>query len=164
MSEQRTVSTLADANNDREAAHGEIAARNRRNVTLADIDTGSMATNLSNLFDRVMSGQTYDEKQIKNATNLTNTIVKVLRFEFDVYKHFVKDAPGRPAGRPADSAPRTIGGVAEWLRAQGDNVEKRPGAGNWLINTQPCEEKDLIIRANNIRKRLGQKPFDIELE
>lgn len=117
-----------------------------------------MATDLRDMFDRVMSGQPYDQAQVRNATNITNTIVKVLRFEFDVYKHFVKDTEKRP-GRPAI----TVAYIAEWLRARGDNVEKGAGVGLWKINNRPCEEKDLLIRANNLREQLGEKPFRLDI-
>lgn len=46
-----------------------------------------MLNKLKGLFDDVVSGREYDEKQVKNATNITDTMVKVLRFEFNVYKH-----------------------------------------------------------------------------
>ena len=51
-----------------------------------------MVGSLHGLFEDVMSGREYDAQQVKNATNITNTIVKVLRFEFDVYKHFSESA------------------------------------------------------------------------
>lgn len=121
-----------------------------------------MATNLRGLFDRVMSGSEYDPDQVKAATNLTNTIVKVLRFEFDVYKHFAQGNPGKP-GRPlkeSQPAASSIASIAEWLRKGGDKVQKI-GGGRWTINGRACEEKDLVVRANNLRAEQGLLPFTV---
>lgn len=118
-----------------------------------------MASGLHDLFGRVISGKPYNPEQIRSATVLTNTIVKVLRFEFDVYKHFTRDAAGRP-GRPS-SAAVTVVQVAAWLRDHGDKVEKGAGPGLWLINGRACEEKDLITRANNMRVQGGERPFKL---
>lgn len=64
-------------------------------MSLTTVDTANMLGKLHALFDDVTSGREYDEKQVKNATNLTDTMVKVLRFEFNVYKHFAGRTPER---------------------------------------------------------------------
>jgi hypothetical protein len=159
MSEQGTVSAPTGSAEDRETEAREVDKADQRNVMLSNVDLGPMALDLRDQFDRVMSGKPYDEGQIKNATNLTNTIVKVLRFEFDVYKHFTRDPP-RKRGRPSRYG--TVADVATWLRRRGDTVEKANGVGRWVINGRPCEEKDLLSRANNLRTQNGQKPFEID--
>jgi hypothetical protein len=157
MSEQGIVGPSAGPDENNSGAVGEVATTDRRPVNLANVDTASMANDLRDLFDRVMSGQPYDTGQVRNATNLTNTIIKVLRFEFDVYKHFVRDTPNLP-GRPR-TADVTISSVASWLRNRGDTIEKGAGVGLWKINGRACEEKDLLTRANNMREARGENPF-----
>lgn len=65
---------------------------------MTTVDTANVLSKLKGLFDDVVSGRDYDEKQVKNATELTDTMVKVLRFEFNVYKHFA----GRPKAQVVD--------------------------------------------------------------
>jgi hypothetical protein len=166
MSKQGIGGTPTRPTEDSSPASGEVVKTNRRNVTLSNIDTASMTSDLKVLFDKVMLGMEYDEGQVKHATNLTGTIIKVLRFEFEIYKHFIANTPGR-AGRPpaAQEAPRedTIAVVASYLRKLGDKVEK--GAGVlWVINDRSCEEKDLITRANNLRRQRGERPFVIVMD
>jgi hypothetical protein len=157
MSKQGSVDAPAGSGEDSDTTSREVAEAYRGNVTIADVDTASMASGLRDLFDRVMSGKPYDQDQVKSATNLSNTIVKVLRFEFEVFKHFAQSAPGRP-GRPSSVA-ATILEVASWMRDHGDKVEKGAGPGLWVINGRSCEEKDLITRANNMRAQGGERPF-----
>lgn len=161
MSEHGTFGTPAGSDQDNPGEAREVIEANGRNIKLANVDTASMASSLNDLFDRVMSGQPYDQGQVRNATVLTNTIVKVLRFEFDVYKHFVKDTPKRP-GRPVATV--TVAHVAAWLRKRDDTVDKGAGPGLWVINGRPCEEKDLITRANNKRAQRGERAFKIDVD
>ena len=161
MSQQGINGPHGNPDPDHPAETGALISANRRDIKLADINTATMATDLKDLFDRVMSGQPYDDGQVRNATNLTNTIIKVLRFEFDVYKHFVKDVPN-PVGRPKGEM--SIRHVAEWLRKRGDKIEKGSGPGLWKINDRACEEKDLLIRANNLREARGEKAFRLETD
>lgn len=47
-----------------------------------------MLDHLNGLFDDVVSGREYDSAQVRDSANIASTMIKVLRFEFDVYKHF----------------------------------------------------------------------------
>ena len=55
---------------------------------LTRLDTATVLGSLQTLFKTVMSGDEYNKEQVKSATNLSNAMVKVLRFEFDAYKYF----------------------------------------------------------------------------
>lgn len=158
MSEARGPETPAGSTEDSATSSGALAKTDRRNVSLTSVDTAGMVGRLHSLFDDVMSGRDYDERKVKNATNLTNTMVKVLRFEFDVYKHFARDVK-----LPADGIVEhdTSAMVADFLRADGDRVEKANGVGMWKVNDRSCTERELVIRANNKRTMRGERPFEI---
>lgn len=100
MSKERITSKSAGSATDSNGAVGEIAQADIRGVALSDVNMGSMASSLRELFDRVMLGKPYSQQQVAAATNITNSIVKALRLEFDIYKHFAKIEPGK-SGRPA---------------------------------------------------------------
>jgi hypothetical protein len=57
-------------------------------LSITRVDTESVLSTLHTLFTTVTSGDDYNKDQVKSATNIANSMVKVLRFEFDVYKHF----------------------------------------------------------------------------
>jgi hypothetical protein len=57
-------------------------------LTISKVDTTGVISSLQTLFKTVMAGDDYNKEQVKSATNLSNSMIKVLRFEFDVYKYF----------------------------------------------------------------------------
>jgi hypothetical protein len=57
-------------------------------LSISKVDTNGVLGSLQTLFKVVMSGDEYNKEQVKSATNVSNAMVKVLRFEFDVYKYF----------------------------------------------------------------------------
>jgi hypothetical protein len=88
MPDERKSETPAEPTTDNGGKDIAAVERNRRNLSLTAVNTAKMLGGLNSLFEDVMSGKEYDAQQVKNASNLTNTMIKVLRFEFDVYKHF----------------------------------------------------------------------------
>jgi hypothetical protein len=72
--------------NDVEAT--DLKVMDPKNLTISRVDTNSVINSLQTLFKTVMSGEEYNKEQVKSGTNLSNSMVKVLRFEFDVYKYF----------------------------------------------------------------------------
>lgn len=64
-------------------------------VSLTRIKTGDVLKSLQTTFDLVASGKDYNKEQVKNMTNISNAMVKVLRFEFDVYKYFIDKVDAR---------------------------------------------------------------------
>lgn len=89
MSEARGPETPAGSAPNSVAPSREADGRDQRNVSLTTVDTANIVNKLNALFGDVMSGRPYDKQQVKNATTLANTMVKIMRFEFDVYKRFV---------------------------------------------------------------------------
>lgn len=57
-------------------------------LSISQINTTDVLSSLQTLFRTVTSGEEYNIDQVKAATGISNAMVKVLRFEFDVYKHF----------------------------------------------------------------------------
>ena len=88
MSEGRKHEIPSGSVSDSDGKGREVAIGNRRSLSLTRVDTGKMLGGLNSLFDTVMSGREYDARQVAAATNLSNTMIKVLKFEFEVYKHF----------------------------------------------------------------------------
>jgi hypothetical protein len=86
----RKIEASGRSNENSNKESGAPTEGGRGNTKLTNVDTPKILGRLNGLFDDVMSGREYDVQQVKNATNLTNTIIKVLRFEFDVYKHFAE--------------------------------------------------------------------------
>ena len=158
MPEEGRPETPAGSTSNNQGEGRAVAERNRRNTTLTTVDTASMIGKLNTLFDDVMSGRDYDERQVKNATNLTGTMIKVLRFEFDIYKHFAASGGKSPEQVIEHD---TISSVAAYLRSLGDDVEKANGVGAWTVNRQKATERELLIRANNKRAERGERPFEI---
>lgn len=64
----------------------EIVSRDDCHVTR--VDTRKLLGKLDALFDQVSSGEPYNKDQIKNAAATTNAMIKVMRYEFDVFKYF----------------------------------------------------------------------------
>lgn len=57
-------------------------------LQITRIKTGDVLRSLQTTFDIISSGEDYNKDQVKSMTNISNAMVKVLRFEFDVYKFF----------------------------------------------------------------------------
>lgn len=64
-------------------------------ISLTRIKTGDVLKSLQTTFDLGASGKDYNKEQVKNMTNISNAMVKVLRFEFDVYKYFIDKVDAR---------------------------------------------------------------------
>ncbi len=63
---------------------------------ISRVKTSEVLRSLQTTFDIVSSGQDYNKEQVKNMTNISNSMVKLLRFEFDVYKFFSSKIITRP--------------------------------------------------------------------
>ena len=66
----------------------EVSKANAGKLTITEINTSVMLTSLQALFQKVMSGEDYNKEQVKSSVNLSNAMIKILRFEFDKYKYF----------------------------------------------------------------------------
>lgn len=166
MSEQRERIARSGAGEDSGRTSGQVVKANRRDIILTKLDTKNVVEKLNGLFDAVVSGGDYDDGQVRSAASLTNSMVKVLRFEFDVYKHF----SGRPSSaqrhreesRDGSEEVCSISQVVRFLRSTGDDVKKGKGVGVWVINGRHCTEDDLLKRANNLRAAEGLAAFLLE--
>jgi hypothetical protein len=68
--------------------NGNMTTIDPKTLAISKVDTTGVLGSLQTLFKVVMSGDEYNKEQVKSATNVSNAMVKVLRFEFDVYKYF----------------------------------------------------------------------------
>lgn len=167
MSEQRERDARSGTNTNRKGESGQVAKTDRRNIILTRLDTKNVVDKLNGLFEAVVSGGDYDDGQVRSAASLTNSMVKVLRFEFDVYKHFSGRQYGaRQDAMEIDSSADAGGGgtvaqVAEFLRSTGDEIKKGKSPNDWIINGRHCTEDDLLRRANNLRTAEGLPVFEI---
>lgn len=66
----------------------DVSNANAGKLSITQIDTGVMLTSLQAMFQKVMSGEDYNKEQVKSAVNLSNAMIKIVRFEFDKFKYF----------------------------------------------------------------------------
>ena len=70
------------------AMSNEVRKTNAGKMSITQVDTATTLLSIQALFQKVMSGEDYNKEQVKSAVSLSNSMVKILRFEFDKYKYF----------------------------------------------------------------------------
>lgn len=65
-----------------------VSRVNEGKLSITQVDTSTLVINLQGLFQKVMSGEDYNKEQVKSAVNLSNAMIKIVRFEFDKFKYF----------------------------------------------------------------------------
>lgn len=64
----------------------QIPALDLKTVKLPELNTTALLGSLNELFDAVMSG-TYNREQVRDATRAANSMMQVIRYNFDVFKY-----------------------------------------------------------------------------
>jgi hypothetical protein len=88
MNDDQTVTNNPEREDGDAKQNAAITTMDPKQLSISKVDTAGVLGSLQTLFKTVMSGDDYNKEQVKSATNVSNAMVKVLRFEFDVYKYF----------------------------------------------------------------------------